>query len=100
MPQALLNTLSGAILSCYGDDSTVQSVMDMGTSLLSTALNKFVISAINQATSQEPMDAVNFPDISAMPQDIAAARNLSVGELIEELSRNQTLSLFSDSSFW
>lgn len=47
--------------------------------------------------------APNFPISESAPtvdpEERALARNMTVGSLIEELSRNQTLSLFSNNRF-
>ncbi|KAF4947196.1 hypothetical protein FSARC_14015 [Fusarium sarcochroum] len=95
--QALANLLNGVIgkqTSIGGGYQDVQHInlMSQGTSIMQTAL----IGALN--TSAEIKLSVGIPPLPQ--EDQALARGKSLGSLIEELSRNQTLSLFSSSRFW
>lgn len=86
---ALANLLNGVIgkieMSNGGHQQSVVKtfVMSSRTKIMQTAL----IGAVGE--------------YQPLPQeDKRLARNMSLGPLIEELSRNQTLSLFSSSRFW
>lgn len=95
--QALANLLNGVIGKTISHDgghhSTIKySLITLGSGILQTAL----IGAID--TSGDSGWAQALPPLPQ--EDQALARNKSIGALIEELSRNQTLSLFSNPRFW
>lgn len=96
--QAVANLLNGAISQQRDGGSTQQNsdsttnLTTIGTSIMQTLL----IGTINPSNDDGwGEDLPQFPE-----EDHALARGLPIGRLIEELSRNQTLSLFSSRRFW
>ncbi|KAH7141648.1 hypothetical protein EDB81DRAFT_722915 [Dactylonectria macrodidyma] len=96
--QALANLLNGAIsqqrsgAGSHTHGILTTNIKTTGTSIMQTSL----IGTINAST-----DGVWGQVLPPLPEeDQALARSLPIGRLIEELSRNQTLSLFSSPRFW
>ncbi|KAL6399697.1 hypothetical protein AUP68_17103 [Ilyonectria robusta] len=96
--QAVANLLNGAISKQRSGGSSHQytvtstDLKTIGTSIMQTLL----IGTINPSNDDGwGEDLPQFP-----VEDRGLARGLPIGRLIEELSRNQTLSLFSSRRFW
>ncbi|PHH88918.1 hypothetical protein CDD83_6880 [Cordyceps sp. RAO-2017] len=100
MAEALTSLLSGIVVK-YRDGGDISfSLLNLQTQVMETAL----IGALNisQAISANwgPKDQDAYWSSRIAEQDRALARNMTLGPLVEELSRNVTLGLFSDSRFW
>ncbi|KAK2616877.1 hypothetical protein QQS21_000255 [Conoideocrella luteorostrata] len=97
--QAIANLLNGMIGGRANNPNMANSgpelhLRTMRTRIMDTAL----IGIVNTSQAGTPQLQRELPPVPS--QDQALSRNMSLGKLIEELSRNQTLSLFSDSRFW
>ncbi|KAF2746517.1 hypothetical protein M011DRAFT_487283 [Sporormia fimetaria CBS 119925] len=91
----LLSGAIGAVMSGpvgHSGDSGMASLVTQKTRIMDTALIGLVSTAF-RGTWGGPL--------AELPEaDRALAGNRTLGEMIEELSRNQTLSLFSSERFW
>jgi hypothetical protein len=72
----------------------VSYLLSARTSIGATAM----MPLINQAADALSHGQSKFPEVLA--EDIALTRNKSLGELVEEFSRNLTLSFFSNTRMW
>jgi hypothetical protein len=78
-------------------------IMSNSTSVASTALESLIVDAANDALTEmsESGDYDTTPtDVTVSAADRALTRNLTFELLVEELSYNITLSLFSDCRYW
>jgi hypothetical protein len=83
--------------------SGYSSITSNSTSVASTALESLIVDAANDALAgmSESGDYETSPtDVTVSAADRALARNLTFELLVEELSYNITLSLFSDRRYW
>jgi len=103
LAQALLDILGGVIYvttsapAAHSDECGGSFLQTFNTRIMETALIG-VVDTQNTVLNGMPYCQTSLPPISAADQ--ALARNMSIGPLIEELSRNQTWSLFSSSRLW
>ncbi|KAJ9629864.1 hypothetical protein H2203_002246 [Taxawa tesnikishii (nom. ined.)] len=104
--QALVNILNGGISggnplpgnAAHANDSNV--FMTLKTRIMETALVSLVVDAMTDTLSRQQY-ADQLWDIPTITEaDRALAQNKSLATLVEEMSRNVTLSLFSDNQYW
>ncbi|KAF2831478.1 hypothetical protein CC86DRAFT_452521 [Ophiobolus disseminans] len=99
MSQALATILTGAIgvqmKSKSTDESGFASLVTWRTRVMSTALIGLVSTAFSERRGRLVGKIKDIPDA-----DRQLAGNRTLAKMIEELSRNQTLSLFSDRRMW
>jgi hypothetical protein len=104
MAQGLVDILSGIIgVRTFGSEENGSNAPNLTTSFWkrkTRVMQTALIGAISTSTTND-LGYLNSPQPPSVPDDDRAlARNLSIGALVEELSRNQTLSLFSSKRLW
>ncbi|KAJ5771836.1 hypothetical protein N7520_002365 [Penicillium odoratum] len=107
--QALTNVFNGSIVIYVNApqgqtaDSAYAAIGSYETRVADTALISLIVDAIDKAASSPaaPFGAsVASLQVQLSEVDRNLARNMTFAELMEEIARNATLSLFSDSRFW
>lgn len=107
--QALIDSLLGIIgVAVYKEfDSVYTNLIQFGEARIRyNAAYGLISHALNETNSHfvagagVPYDADHSTSMSRSPEEEALTRNLSLGSLIEEYSRNLTLSLFGQQQFW
>lgn len=95
LSQALIDILQGSIVRCITSNG-FRNLASAQTSIMATEMSSIVANTIEQLTNITISSKPSHRDFSPR----WPARNETFSEMIEELSRNQTISLFSDSRFW